>query len=97
MGACRLHLVGFAWGDCSLSNTLFRRDAGAFAAYLVDAETGSFEGKLSDGQRDYDVELAVINATGELMDLESAGLAHESLDPVATGEMIRQRLTQDQR
>jgi hypothetical protein len=33
----RLHLVGFAWRDCSLSNTLFRRDAGAFAAYLVDA------------------------------------------------------------
>ena len=25
----RLHLVGFFWGDCSLSNTLFRRDAGA--------------------------------------------------------------------
>ena len=36
----RLHLVGFWWGDVSLSNTLFRRDAGAFAAYLVDAETG---------------------------------------------------------
>lgn len=36
----RLHLAGFAWGDCSLSNTLFRRDAGAYAAYLVDAETG---------------------------------------------------------
>ena len=36
----RLHLVGFYWGDVSLSNTLFRRDAGAFAAYLVDAETG---------------------------------------------------------
>ena len=36
----RLHLAGFYWGDCSLSNTLFRRDAGAFAAYLVDAETG---------------------------------------------------------
>src|SRR6266540_3628562 len=36
----RLHLSGFFWGDCSLSNTLFRRDAGAFAAYLVDAETG---------------------------------------------------------
>ncbi|MGX1274008.1 hypothetical protein RKD18_007202 [Streptomyces phaeoluteigriseus] len=27
----RLHLSGFAWGDCSLSNTLFRRDAGAYA------------------------------------------------------------------
>ena len=36
----RLHNVGFFWGDVSLSNTLFRRDAGAFAAYLVDAETG---------------------------------------------------------
>ena len=35
----RLHLAGFVWGDCSLSNTLFRHDAGAFAAYLVDAET----------------------------------------------------------
>ena len=35
----RLHLGGFFWGDC-LSNTLFRRDAGALAAYLVDAETG---------------------------------------------------------
>src|SRR5690606_17496154 len=33
----RLHLAGFFWGDVSLSNTLFRRDAGAFAAYLVDA------------------------------------------------------------
>src|SRR5699024_12736605 len=32
----RLHLSGFYWGDVSLSNTLFRRDAGAFAAYLVD-------------------------------------------------------------
>jgi hypothetical protein len=36
----RLHSIGFSWNDCSLSNTLFRRDAGAFAAYLVDAETG---------------------------------------------------------
>ena len=36
----RLHLIGFLWGDVSLSNTLFRRDAGQFAAYLVDAETG---------------------------------------------------------
>lgn len=87
----RLHLVGFSWGDCSLSNTLFRRDAGSFAAYLVDAETGELHGKLTDGQRDYDVELAVINATGEFMDLETAGLLHESIDPVATGEQIRIR------
>lgn len=33
----QLHLAGTFWGDCSLSNTLFRRDAGALQAYLVDA------------------------------------------------------------
>src|SRR6185437_10802392 len=46
----RLHLGGFFWGDCSLSNTLFRRDAGALSAYLVDAETGELHAELSDGQ-----------------------------------------------
>jgi hypothetical protein len=46
----RLHVIGFYWGDVSLSNTLFRRDAGAFAAYLVDAETGKlYPGGLSNG------------------------------------------------
>ena len=39
----RLHLTGFFWGDVSLSNVLFRRSAGGFAAYLVDAETGEFK------------------------------------------------------
>ena len=57
----RLHLVGFSWGDCSLSNTLFRRDAGAFAAYLVDAETGELHPTLTDGQREYDLETAATN------------------------------------
>ena len=51
----RLHLLGFWWGDCSLSNTLFRRDAEGFAAYLVDAETGEFQKNLSDGQREHDL------------------------------------------
>ena len=45
----RLHLVGFAWKDCSLSNTLFRRDAGALAAYLVDAETGEMREQTVQG------------------------------------------------
>ena len=70
----RLHLTGFFWGDVSLSNTLFRRDAGAFAAYLVDAETGELHDQLSDGQREYDLELARVNIAGELMDLEAGGL-----------------------
>jgi tRNA A-37 threonylcarbamoyl transferase component Bud32 len=55
----RLHLSGFFWGDCSLSNTLFRHDAGTLEAYLVDAETSEEHPTLSDGQRDFDVELAV--------------------------------------
>lgn len=77
----RLHLSGFFWGDCSLSNTLFRRDAGAFAAYLVDAETGALHNQLSPGQRDEDLELARVNIFGEALDLEAGGFLHPSIDP----------------
>jgi hypothetical protein len=84
----RLHLVGFYWGDVSLSNTLFRRDAGAFAAYLVDAETGELYPDLSTGQREYDLEIARVNIAGELMDLLDGGLIDEEVDPVATSERI---------
>jgi hypothetical protein len=38
----QLHLSGVYWGDCSFSNTLFRRDAGMLQAYMVDAETVEF-------------------------------------------------------
>jgi hypothetical protein len=78
----RLHLAGFYWGDCSLSNTLFRRDAGALAAYLVDAETGEMHPRLSDGQRAYDLEIATENIAGEMYDLQAAGLLDESVDVV---------------
>ena len=54
----RLHLAGVFWGDCSLSNTLFRFDAGALAAYLVDAETAEIHKQLSVGQREYDLDIA---------------------------------------
>ncbi|GAA3701004.1 DUF4032 domain-containing protein [Arthrobacter ginkgonis] len=84
----RLHLVGFYWGDVSLSNTLFRRDAEAFAAYLVDAETGELYPELSAGQREYDLEIAQVNIAGELMDLMEAGLIEDAVDPVATSEQI---------
>ena len=67
----RLHLGGFFWGDCSLSNTLFRRDAGALAAYLVDAETGEMHPSLSDGQRGHDLMIAEENVAGELADVEA--------------------------
>ncbi|WP_201467783.1 DUF4032 domain-containing protein [Janibacter melonis] len=84
----RLHLIGFWWGDVSLSNTLFRRDAGAFAAYLVDAETGELHNALTRGQRDHDIDIARVNIAGELMDLEASGVLPEGVDPVAVSEQI---------
>lgn len=90
----RLHLSGFYWGDVSLSNTLFRRDAGGFAAYLVDAETGDLHEKLTSGQRDYDLEIARVNIIGELMDLEAGGVLDETVDTVEVGETIVQRYSE---
>ncbi len=87
----RLHLAGFYWGDVSLSNTLFRRDAGSFAAYLVDAETGDLHDKLSDGQRSYDLEVARVNIIGELMDLQAGELLEEDVDTVAIGAALVER------
>jgi hypothetical protein len=85
----RLHIAGFFWGDVSLSNTLFRRDAGSFAAYLVDAETGQlYDSGLSNGQRENDLEIARVNIAGELMDLVASGRAKPGVDPNATSERI---------
>jgi hypothetical protein len=91
----RLHLAGFFWGDCSLSNTLFRRDAGSLAAYLVDAETGELHPSLSDGQRSYDLSIAEENFAGELLDV-MAMLAEEGErpesnieDPLAVAAYLR--------
>jgi hypothetical protein len=87
----RLHLIGFLWGDVSLSNTLFRRDAGAFAAYLVDAETGELHDQLSHGQREHDLSIARVNLFGEFCDLEAGGLLDEALDPLTLVETIENR------
>jgi len=82
----RLHLRGFFWGDCSLSNALFRRDAGALTAYLVDAETGELHGSLSDGQRGYDLDIAQVNIVGELLDVDAEVGLPADLDPDETGQ-----------
>ena len=87
----RLHLIGFLWGDVSLSNTLFRRDAGAFAAYLVDAETGELHDQLTNGQREHDLTIARTNLFGEFCDLEAGGLLDEALDPLVLVETIESR------
>ncbi len=72
----RLHLADFYWGDVSLSNVLFRRSAGGFAAYLVDAETGELKPTLSPQMREYDLTIATENIFAELLDLQ----AGEELD-----------------
>jgi hypothetical protein len=87
----RLHVQGFFWGDCSLSNALFRRDAGALSAYLVDAETGELHGVLSDGQRAYDLEIAQANIFGELLDVEAEVGLPGDLDPEETAAEVVQR------
>jgi hypothetical protein len=74
----RLHLADFYWGDVSLSNVLFRRSAGGFAAYLVDAETGELKPSLSPQMREYDLTVASENVFAELLDLQaSSSLEHE--------------------
>jgi hypothetical protein len=87
----RLHLAGFYWGDVSLSNVLFLRDADAFSAFLVDAETGDLHDKLTDGQREYDIDLARTNIIGELMDLSSGKLLPGDVDEVEVGNRLADR------
>jgi len=87
----RLHLLGFWWGDCSLSNTLFRRDADGFAAYLVDAETGEFQKSLSDGQREHDLDIVHFNVAAELEDLALSGVLFPGMEPVRAAEAVIRR------
>ncbi len=87
----RLHLAGVFWGDCSLSNTLFRPDAGALTAYLVDAETVERHPVLSPGQRAYDVDLARERVGAELLDLQFGGLLPDEIDPFETADSLPRR------
>jgi tRNA A-37 threonylcarbamoyl transferase component Bud32 len=90
----RIHLNGFYWGDCSLSNTLFRRDAGSLAAYLVDTETGELYSELSDGQRATDLELAAEKTAGELLDLQASGVLSDAIDPAEFAADLHERYSQ---
>ncbi len=87
----RLHLAEFYWGDVSLSNVLFRRSAGGFAAYLVDAETGELQPQLSGTMREYDVRVGCENVYAELLDLQASGALDESVDAWEIVELIETR------
>jgi hypothetical protein len=87
----RIHLAGFFWGDCSLSNTLFRRDAGALQAYIIDVETGEQHHTLTDGQRRFDLTIATDNIAGGLLDLQAAGRLANDIDPIPFALAIQDR------
>jgi hypothetical protein len=87
----RLHLSGFFWGDCSLSNTLFCFDAGALEAYLVDAETSEQHPSLTDGQRHFDLDLAQERVCGELLDLRAGELLPPEVDPMQIADELASR------
>ncbi|MGH9271583.1 MAG: DUF4032 domain-containing protein [Ilumatobacteraceae bacterium] len=87
----RLHLAGFFWGDCSLSNALFRRDAGELAAYVIDVETSERYPQLSDGQRRMDLDIATENVAGGLLDLQAGGRLVADVDPWAVAENLESR------
>ena len=75
-----LHRGGVYWGDCSLANTLFRRDGDRIQAYLVDAETSECHPSLSDGQREYDLEILTENVAFGLADLAALQGRDEGTD-----------------
>ena len=78
-----LHLAGCFWGDCSLSNVLFKYDAMAIEALMVDAETAELHPELSDGQRLYDIDIMTINVAGGMADI--AASRGVGLDDADTG------------
>jgi hypothetical protein len=87
----QLHSNGFYWGDCSLSNVLFRPDAGALQAYLVDAETAeNHSPHLSPMLRYHELQIMKDNINNELTQLqrdEMLSLNHPSQE---TGLYIQQ-------
>ncbi len=87
----RLHLAGFYWGDVSLSNVLFRRDAGGFAAYLVDAETGELRDSVSDALRAHELSVAAENIYAELLDVAASVPHQEAPDPDVVVTMLGER------
>ncbi len=87
-----LHRGGVYWGDCSLANTLFRRDGDRIQAYLVDAETSDIHASLSDGQRAYDLDILVENVAFGLADLAAyQGRSHETEASIEAAESVRSR------
>lgn len=87
----QLHVVGVFWGDCSLYNTLFRRDAGTLQAYLVDAETSVLRPQLEDTMRRQDLDTMEENVAGVLSDLMAMGALGQEVHPFEVAADIKRR------
>lgn len=88
----RLHLVGCYWGDCSLSNVLYRWDADAIETLMVDAETASVHPSgLSTGQRLEDLSIMVENVGGGMADIAARAGTDLRESDLGMGEEIAAR------
>lgn len=88
----RLHLAGCYWGDCSLSNVLYRWDADAIETLMVDAETASIHPTgLSSGQRQEDITIMIENVAGGMADIAAQAGTDLSQADVSLGEEIASR------
>lgn len=86
-----LHLLGCYWGDCSLSNVLYRYDADRIAVTMVDAETSELVAELSKGQRESDLAIMIDNVAGGMADIAAAGNVDLDHADLALGEDIADR------
>jgi len=68
----QLHIAGCFWGDCSLSNVLYRYDADTIEAIMIDAETVRLHDVLSPGQRLEDIEIMIMNVAGGMADIAAS-------------------------
>ena len=88
----QLHLAGVYWGDCSLSNTLFRRDAGTLQAYLVDAETLEiFPDYFPPTHRHQELDIMEENINGELLEMHAEDQLPADIPVHDVGAYIRLR------
>lgn len=88
----QLHLMGCFWGDCSLSNVLYRWDADTIETVMVDAETAALHSEgLTAGRRQEDIAIMIENVAGGMADI--AALAGNTLDEadLALGEEVAER------
>lgn len=86
-----LHLAGLFWGDCSLSNLLYRWDAGLIEAIMIDGETSRLREQLTAGQRREDLEIMIENVAGEMADIAASSDAEIDRADLALGEDIAKR------